>query len=211
MKILESRLLWGCLLIVGGILLLLENLGIVAIGGLFWALLLGLGGIFFLWIFIQNRRNWWALIPFFTLWGIAALIVLEERAPSLADIWGASLVLGSIGLSFWAIYLNDRQNWWAIIPGGVLLTLASVAGLGRALDLLQVGGIFFIGLGLTFALVALLPSPQSELRWAWVPAGILLVMGALLLATLGNMLNIIWPAALILLGGFMILRSLIKR
>ena len=38
------------------------------------------------------------------------------------------MFLGTIGLSFWVIYLTRRDFWWAVIPGGALMTLALVAG-----------------------------------------------------------------------------------
>ena len=62
-KWLESRILWGSLLILGGILFLLQNLNIIQVGGLFWAILAVLGAVFFFYIFFSNRLNWWALIP----------------------------------------------------------------------------------------------------------------------------------------------------
>ena len=144
---LESRILWGSLLILGGVLFLLQNLGMFELGDLFWALLLGLAGVFFLSLFLQNRANWWAIIPGFTLLSIGLLIALGRLAPSLAQVWGGSIVLGGIGLSFLVIYLLDRGNWWAIIPGGVMLTLMVIAGLGNAFTGIETGGRVFIGLG----------------------------------------------------------------
>jgi len=209
MKLLESRVLWGLLLILGGVLFLLENLGILQVGGLFWALMLGLGGLFFLSVFIQNRGNWWAVIPGFTLLGIAALITLDHVAPRLSDTFGGSIVLGAIGLSFLLVYLVDRENWWAIIPMGVLLTLTVVAGLDEVSGLgIEMGGVFFLGLGATFALVALLPAKGAANRWAWIPAGVLGVMGMLLVAAAGELIAYLWPAALILVGGYLILQTL---
>ena len=211
MKWLESRVLWGSLLILGGLIFLLENLGLFELGGLFWALLLALAGIFFVTMFAQNRGNWWALIPGFTLLSVALLVALDELAPSVSQWLGGSLVLGGIGLSFLAIYLVERQNWWALIPGGVMITLAVIAGLDEAMPGLGTGGIFFIGLGLTFTLLALLPGSQGQMRWAWIPAGILLVMGLLFLATAEKLAAYVWPLALILGGGYLILRTLLPR
>lgn len=207
MRWLESRILWGSLLILGGILFLLQNLGIFQGGSLFWALLLGLAGLFFLSIFFTNRANWWGLIPGFTLLSVALLIMLQEFVPRFTNIWGGSLVLGSIGLSFLAIYLVDRNNWWAVIPGGVLLTLTVVAGASQFLPGFEMGGILFLGLGLTFTLVAIIPTPPGSLRWAWLLAGVLILMGLLFLAATGQMIGLIWPLALIVVGGYLILRT----
>ncbi len=211
MKWLESRVLWGSLLILGGVLFLLQNLGIFKLGDMFWALLLALAGVFFLSIFFQNRANWWALIPGFTLLGIALLVFTSLLFPRVANVWGGSFVLGALGLSFWVIFIIDRKNWWAIIPGGVLITLAAIAGLSQFIAGVATGGIFFFGLGITFGLVAVLPSPEGQMKWAWIPAGVLVLMGLLIMAAAGNIINYLWPAILILGGGYLLVRAFLRR
>jgi hypothetical protein len=210
-KWLESRLLWGLLLIVAGVAFLLQNLGLFELGSLFWAFLFGLGGLFFISFFFSNRLNWWALIPGMTLLSIGALIALGWLAPQLADLIGGSIVLGGIALSFLIIYLLDRANWWAIIPGGVLATLAGITLLGNTAASFAAGGILFLGIGLTFALVALTPTPEGHMRWAWIPAGILVLMGLLVLASVQDMFNYLWPAFLILAGAFLLFRAFLRR
>src|SRR3990172_11604978 len=150
MKWLESRILWGCLFIVGGVLFLLQNLGFLWLGDLFWTGLLGLGSLFFLSFFLQNRAHWWALIPGFTLLSLMTVTLLNWLIPDLGGSWGGSVILGGIGLSFFIIYLVDKANWWALIPGGVLLTLAATVGLEQFFPGLETAGVFFLGLGLTF-------------------------------------------------------------
>ncbi len=207
MKWLASPLLWGILLILAGVLFLLENLGIIQLAGLFWALLLTLAGLFFLFVYINDRTNWWGLIPGFTLLGVASLLYLDYFSPQLADALGGALVLGGVGIAFLAVYLADRRNWWAIIPMGVMLTLAAVTALDQ-LGVVASGGIFFLGLGLTFILVALLPSPAGRMTWAWIPAVALLVMGFLLTASASNLIVYIFPLALIVGGGYLFYRAL---
>lgn len=211
MKWLESHILWGALLIIGGVLFLLENLGILAFGDIFWAVLFGLAGLFFVSIFWQNRSNWWALIPTFILFGIGLQILLDWLYPTMSAITGGLLILGSAGLSFFVIYLLNRENWWAIIPGGVLLTLGVVSAVDEVLPNIGTGGVFFSGLGATFALVALLPASGGSMKWAWVPAGILLLMGAAMIATTEDFMAYILPAVLILAGGYLVLRTFTRR
>lgn len=208
-KLLESRIFWGLLLVAGGVMFLLENLGIFQLGSLFWGILMAVGGIFFLALVQRSRDNWWALIPGFALIGIALSVGLDIMYPEAAAAVGGGLVLAGLALGFWAIYLFTRQ-WWAIIPGGVLLTLAGMAVLDKFYPGVQGSGFFFLGIGLTFALVAILPA-ESDMRWAWIPAGILIVMGLLLLAALGDMISYLWPAALILLGLGLIYRAMSRR
>lgn len=211
LKLLESRVFWGVVLIVGGVMFLIQNLLNFEFGAIFWALAFGLAAIFFLSVFVSNRAMWWALIPGFTLLGIGALIGLSAFAESFTDQWGGSIVLGGIALSFIAIYVIDRENWWAIIPGGVLVTLAAVAGLSNFASGFEVGGLFFLGLGLTFAVVALVPTPQGRMTWAWWPAGVLFIMGVLITAAFGEFIGYVWPIALILAGLVLIFRTFVLR
>ena len=103
----------------------------------------------------------------------------------------------------------DRDKWWAIIPGGVLVTLAAVAGLERGTDI-QTGGIFFLGLGATFILVALAPNPHGQMRWAFIPAAVLLILGLLLFVGFHGH-HYIWPLSLISAGLFLLVRAFRRR
>jgi hypothetical protein len=214
MKLSRVRIVGGILLIAFGVLSLLSNLGIF-VGGLdlFWALLFGAGGALFLYIFLGNREQWWAIIPGFVLISIGLLIALERFTPWLGGDWGGMLVVGAIGLAFWSIYFVKREHWWAIIPGSVMLTIALIIGFSSVLESVGIdtGGVFLLGLGVTFGLIAFLPSPQGRMRWALIPAGILLVMGLLITAAAADLLGFVGPAALILVGLYLILRVLRPR
>lgn len=207
----ESRLLWGALLILAGVAFLLENLGIIPLGGLFWALLFGLGGLVFLSVYFTNRQNWWALIPGMTLLAIGTLISLDTLAPALSEQWGGSIILGAIALSFLIIYLTRRDYWWAIIPGGVMLTLSVLVGLENILGDTGFGGLFMIGIGLTFALVAITPTAEGRMTWAWIPAGILTAIGLLVLAAAAAWIGFIWPVVLIGIGLILMYRAFFYR
>lgn len=211
MKILESRILWGGLLILAGILFLVQNLGIFRVGDLFWVALLALAGVFFLSIFLQNKSNWWPLIPGLTLFSVGSIVLLNWVSPDFGERWSGSIILAGIGLSFALVYLIARQNWWAIIPAGVLFTLAVIAGLEEYFPALGTAGLFFLGLGLTFALVALLPNPQGDMRWAWIPGGILLLIGSIFFVAGENLLVYVWPIILIVAGGWFIIRAIRNR
>lgn len=63
----NRRLLLGGLLILAGILVLLQNLKIFALDNLVWGILFAGGGLIFLYFLFENRSNWWAAIPGFTL------------------------------------------------------------------------------------------------------------------------------------------------
>lgn len=211
---LDNRVLWGALLVGLGLLLLLQNLGVMTfLWSAAWTILFAAGGVFFLLVFLSNHReNWWAVIPGFALLGIATLIGLETMAPRLESVLGGALFLAQLGVSFWIIYLLDRSRWWAIIPGGVLLTLALVAGLDQSLPGLETGGVFFLGLAATFGLVYLHPGAVGRIGWALIPAAILLALGILTsLAAAESLFAYIWPAILIAIGGFMLYKALRPR
>jgi len=210
-KWLESRVVWGSLLILAGVVFLLQNLFNFQLGDLFWGLLFALGGLIFISLFVNNRVHWWSLIPGFTLLGISGTILVNSYLPGLQDILGGLFVLGGIGVAFLAVYLADRRNWWAVIPAGVMLTLAVISMLDNVLGGTASGGLFFLGLALTFVIVALLPTPQGRMNWAWYPAGILAIIGFIVSVAAGNLLGYAWPVILILGGLALIYRTFASR
>lgn len=208
MKRFDIRVLLGSGMLLLGGLLFLEQFGLLeGASGMFWGAVLAVIGALFMRIFFQNTRsNWWALIPAFALFGMA----VDNFLPKQWEAWGGAFFLGGIGLAFLAIYVADRSRWWAIIPGGVLVTLGVVSVVDELVKMDGGGAVFFIGLGLTFLLVALLPNPITDTRWAYIPAAVLVLMGAFLGSTAtAGLANYVWPVALIavglgMIGGFFI-------
>jgi hypothetical protein len=210
-NLLKSRILWGSILIIGGILFLMQNLFGFQFGNLFWALVLGLGGLFFLSIFFTNRTNWWGLIPGITLLSVALLVALGAIAPDVADTLGATIVLGGIGVSFVVVYLLNREFWWAIIPSGVLLSLSIALAFENFISDTGFVSIFFLGMALTFAVVAQMRTPEGRMQWAWIPAGILGVIGIAFGAFSGSIVAFAVPVILIAAGAVLIFRTLVNR
>ncbi len=114
-----------------------------------------------------------------------------------------AVFLGGVALGFWLVYILHREHWWATIPAGVLTTLAVLAKIGTGQT-----AVFFIGLGTTFLLVFLLPSPGGRKTWALIPAAILLVIGILFRTPYIEAVNYFGPAALIIGGGYLLYRAL---
>ena len=212
MRLLSSRLVWGIVLVIGGVLLLLDTFGIFKGGEFFWTVALGIVGILFLIVYINNHVHWWALIPGIIFLSLAATIGLDSFLPGFSDTnLGGTIILGGIALSFLLVYLAERANWWAIIPAGVMATIAIVAVVDSGSSGAASGGIFFLGLGITFVLVAILPTAIGQMRWAWIPAVILGVMGLLILLAAENLINYIWPALILIAGIWLIIRSVVRR
>jgi hypothetical protein len=88
-----------------------------------------------------------------------------------------------------------------------MLTLALVAGLSQAVSGMSGGGLFFLGLGATFGLVYLLPTPEGRMKWALIPAAVLLIFGAVLAASEAAVLGFVGPAVLVLAGIYLVIRA----
>ncbi len=211
----RNNAIWGLLLIVGGVLFLLQNFGLFSgLSALVWIVLFGAGGLFFLYLFLNDRQAaWWAAIPGCTLLGLATISLISEFGPAALDPVTGPLFLASIGMGFVLVYLANSEHWWALIPGGVMVTLAAVAGVDElGLPNFESGGLFFIGLGVTFALVALLPKQhQQNTRWALIPAAVLLIMGILIGVSFEAALGYIWPFVLIVGGAVLLWRALLAK
>lgn len=203
-------LLGGTLLVLGGIGLL-QAFNILPVHGSFYAILFGTlfgaVGIAFLSLLIGNRSNWWAAIPGITLIGLSGLLWMSYLLPGIGARYGGAFFLACVGLSFLVVYLLERRNWWAVIPAGVMFTLATITVLEQVSGL-ESGGILFFGLALTFALLGIVPVEGGRMRWPWYPAIILLVMGVIISLSIGSVLNYVWPLILILVGLFMVVRTL---
>lgn len=200
----------GILLVAAGVIFLLDNLGLIMLD---WEILIGpmfgIGGLVFLMVFILNTDDWWALIPSFILMGIGIIVFMDDNMQAVADRWSGAVFLGFLGLAFFLIYITHVNQWWAIIPGGVLLTLAGVTLVPGEGDVS--GVIFFLGMALTFGLVYILPKPAGRLKWALYPAGILLIIGVLVALGAANLMDYLLPLILLIAGGYVIYRSMRKK
>jgi hypothetical protein len=203
MKRFDYRILIGGILIVFGILMLLDQTNILkGASGLFWAAILAIGAVYFLYRFFADRSWWWAAIPGFTLVGMSASALLLDRLG-----WGGLAFLGGMGAGFWAVYFRRRDHWWAIIPGGVLLTLGFSSALTEAYNIGDTGGVFFVGLGLTFLLVAML----ARMKWAFIPAAILLILGFFLGTPFTGIFSYAWIGVLLAAGVALVVSAVVSK
>lgn len=196
----DKGTVWGILLVVVGALFLVQTLGIVSFA---WNVIISLaflvGAVAFLSVFVQDRRQWWALFPAIGLGFVGFAIGFGEILPSFH--WGGSLLLGGLGLAFAVVYSSNRQNWWAIIPSGVLLTLGLIALIDAVIPRFDTGWLFFTGMTLTFGF---LYWEERQQRWALYPA---IACGALaLLLVVGSLLRFIFPIALVAVGVYLLVR-----
>ncbi len=206
MKHLESRIFWGIVLIAAGVLFLLQNLGLPILDNL-WPLVFGVAGLVFLYYFLTERHNWWAAIPGLTLLGLSALIAFERLFPKAHDNWGAAIFMASLSLSFLAVYVRTAaQQWWAIIPAGVLGALAMLIGFEPYMPGGVFAALFLLSIAATFALVYLLPTPTGRMRWAAYPAVIVGGVGLFVLIGATWLSRVLVPLAIIAFGVYLLLR-----
>jgi hypothetical protein len=97
----------------------------------------------FLVVYSRNpRRNWWALIPAYTMTAIAGLIALGAAFRESPIV--PTYVMFAIALPFYYVYFRNRANWWALIPAGIMTFI----GLGIFMVSVQyILPIALIGLG----------------------------------------------------------------
>lgn len=208
---LKDRTKWWALipayvLFVIGLIIAVEEFGWI---GDDWvgALVLGSIALPFLVVFLWNKANWWALIPFYVLASLAIMIPLIETH-ILGDAWIATYVLGSIALPFLVVYFRDRQHWWALIPAYVLLVIGLMVGLidARVLVDLVIPAYIMLAIAAPFFLVYFI---NRELSWALIPGSILAVIGAAFLVST-ELFRYAFPVGLILVGGWVLFKAIKK-
>jgi hypothetical protein len=193
----DSRTVIAVILIAIGIVALLGTVGwLPAVGGLMGALLFGALGVLLLWL-ARRHVNDWLMFAAFPAFGLA----FASAVPG--DVGGAGFLAGT-GAGFLALVVAEARRWWAVIPAGVLFTLAVLAWASPGEP--AGGAIFFLGLAATFAVVWRgTARPQS---WAVFPAA-----GALALALIVGLTRADWlvPVALIAIGAWLLLRSQLRQ
>ena len=206
----DGRAIAGALLIGVGLLLFLQSLGRIEFSGFatLWGVIFGVSGLAFLYVFLRDRRQWWAVFPGLPLLGASGLLLLNDLAPSVRDLFGGALFLSLVSLSFWLVYWVRRDFWWAIIPGGTLATLAVIALLSNVMPGAESSAVLFLGIGLTFLVLCFLPPGGGRQPWAIIPGGILIVMAALTGIAFGTVGRYLWPVLLIAGGGYLVLRAM---
>jgi hypothetical protein len=174
MKANRSSLFWGILLVAGGGLALAEQRGYLdQLPDSAWAWVFGLFSLVGLVAFLSSglKELGW-LFPFGIFGGLAVTVALAVNNVDSAAV-GSPLFFGLL-IPFVAVYLSDRsKNWWALIPGGVMLFLALVTLLVDNTGGEWVGFLFLFLIGLSFLLVYLNNRART---WALLVAYILFVL-----------------------------------
>lgn len=189
----------GLVLLILGALVLLSNVGLLGSpGSLLGALLFGVGAALLLRLY-RRRQLPWALPAGFVLLGLAAAALTDGPL-------SGSYFLGFAGAGFVALQRLERRRWWALIPGGVLLTLALVAAVDATSPWFDPGPLLFFGIAATFLVLTRLP--EGAQRWAIYPALAALAVGVVALSFTGGWL---FPLLLIGAGAWLLRRGRTER
>lgn len=194
MKRNRSNLIWGIALILFGGIYLLQTLDVIpefdplVLGGIFTAT-----SIIFLVIYLASGwQEWGWLFPTSIFGGLAAVIFLGEAG--IEGTWIGALFMASVALPFWLVYVIDRTNWWALIPGWVMTVLTAVILLSETISGELIGALVMFGIGLPFLVVFL---ANRANWWALIPALIMCGLGVMLLFV--NQAADTWLGAFVLL------------
>lgn len=212
MKPINWRIPLGLVLVVLGVLAFLQSFGFIIVRGDPWAVVFAiifvLLGLVFLYALISDHSNWWAAIPGLTLLGLGAMVGLGQF-PGIPELVLPVIFMGCIAASFWVVFLMNRRFWWAIIPAG---TLTSVAVLIAVSENGVLGAsLLFLGMAVTFGLVALVDVNGQRMSWPWIPAAALAAIGCLVAIGGGGVPAIFWAVLLILAGAFLVLRPYLQK
>ncbi|HEU0293807.1 MAG TPA: hypothetical protein VFR47_13790 [Anaerolineales bacterium] len=177
MNVNKASLFWGILLIGGGAVALAQQFGYLdQLPESAWMWVFALVSLAaFLSYALSGWREWGWLFPAGVFGGLAVTIGLATNNVDNAAV-GSPLFFGLL-IPFVAAYLTDRsKNWWALIPGGVMLFLAMTTLLVDNVGGEWVGSLFLFLIGLSFLVVYL--NNRTRL-WALLVA---YIMGVLSLA-----------------------------
>lgn len=204
----RTRNWWA--LIPGGVMLFLAlvTLMVDTVGGE-WvgAMFLLLFGLAFLAVFFNNRTRTWALIVAY-VFGVLSIAPMLAAGGEIAAYFG-SVFLFAVALPFFILYFRSAENWWAIIPAGVLSVVGVVATLAIA-GLINdsssggyVNAFLMGGLAVTFAVLWL----RHNKAWARVVTIVLAVL-AVASVFFVSYYEIFWPVAIILGGLYLFITAL---
>jgi hypothetical protein len=170
----KSGLFWGVLLVGAGLLALARQMGYIdQVPDSMWIWIFALVSLLALLSYgLSGWKQWGWLFPAGVFGGLAVTIALAINHVDSAAV-GSPLFFGLL-IPFGAAYLTDRtRNWWALIPGGVMLFLALTTLTVDSIGGEWIGSLFLFLIGLSFLVVYLNNRTRT---WALLVAYILGVL-----------------------------------
>lgn len=185
MNVNRSGLFWGLLLIGAGVVALGQQMGYIDqfTDPKIWIwIFAGISLLAFINYALSGWQQWAWLFPAGVFGGLALTITLATNNVDSAAV--ATPLFVGLFIPFLAAYLTDRaHNWWALIPGGVMLFLALTTLLVDSTGGEWVGALFLFMIALSFFVVYLNNRTRT---WALLVAYILAVLGIAPLMSTGG-------------------------
>jgi hypothetical protein len=195
----------GIAMMVSGALLLAVNFGIVPASPFVLARVLGIlamvAGLVFLFFTGAGRWLTWFLIPAGVLFTIGVVTLVLGAGMFMSPVAG-ELTAAGFGLTFLAVFLTRRNQWWALIPAGAFLGAGLWAFVGTRFPVIGWHPVpVVLCVGLSFFSIYLSAFQRQRMRWCLL-VGSLAVAAALayLLALLLARWLALWPLALVVAG-----------
>ena len=120
------------------------------------------------------------------VWGLALILIGGIFLAQQLGLFGATqfpwyiIPFGILALLFLLTFVLDRRQWWALIPGFIMLglTLLIFNDQNHLLTDTQAGAMFLFSIGLPFLLIFLF---NRSMWWALIPGGVLSVVALITL------------------------------
>ena len=188
----------GMMLFLTLVTLLVDSAGGEWVGALFLFMIAAT----FLVVYLNNRTRIWALIVAYAtgVLGLAPLMTIGGREAA----YFGPIFLFAVALPFFVVYFQRVENWWAIIPAGVLTVVAIITALAISgwIRSANEGGIanalLMGGLAVTFAVIWL----RHAKSWAKVVTIVLSVV-AVASVFFATYSQVLWPVVFILVGVYL--------
>ncbi len=115
------------------------------------------------------------------IWGVALVAMGAFFLAQQLGLFGTLQVsfwifaFGFLAVMFLLTFVGDRRQWWALIPGFVLLGLTVLIfnDQNEFMTGTQAGALFLFSIGLPFLLIYLV---DRRMWWALIPGGVLTVL-----------------------------------
>jgi hypothetical protein len=193
----------GAMLFLALTMLLVDNVRGEWVGGL----LLLMFALAFLAVYLTDRVRLWALLVAY-IFGVISLAPMMAAFGDVAGYFGAVLMF-AIALPFFIVYFRTTDNWWAILPAGILSTIGVIVALAiagvinDATSAGYVNAFLMAGFAATFAVLWL----RHNKDWARIVTTILAILAVASVFFFGYY-QIFWPAAFICGGIYLLYRAL---
>lgn len=182
---------WGIFLIAAGLSIMIElytNLDDWIKISVFF-----LGGLAGLYVYFKNKSEWTLLISPYIMLSISLIGWLAIFGLFSGDFLG-SIVLSLVAAPFVFVYQHNKENWWALIPTYILLSIALMLLLTsfNILSGIMVAPFILYSISIPFLVIYF---KNKEYWWSLIPAYTMITVGTMVgLIEFGILVDMLIPA-----------------